>query len=177
MVQWVQFIENRCGENGLWQTGFQYGDWLGLDTEQNGLADARKGATDDYFAANVCFAWSLQILADTAEVLGYREEEHHWRMRRDALIRAFREEYVTPSGRLVSETQTALVLALHFDMVPEEHRARLVNLLVNNIEGHKTHLTTGFIGTPLCLSGSVGLRLPRDGGSPAVTGEFPQLAV
>lgn len=177
MVQWVQFIENRCGENGLWQTGFQYGDWLGLDTEQNGLADARKGATDDYFAANVCFAWSLQILADTAEVLGYREEEHHWRMRRDALIRAFREEYVTPSGRLESETQTALVLALHFDMVPEEHRARLVNLLVNNIEGHKTHLTTGFIGTPLCLSGSVGLRLPRDGGSPAVTGEFPQLAV
>lgn len=153
MVQWIQFIENRCGENGLWQTGFQYGDWLGLDTEQNGLADARKGATDDYFAANVCFAWSLQILADTAEVLGYREEEHHWRMRRDALIRAFREEYVTPSGRLVSETQTALVLALHFDMVPEENRARLVNLLVNNIEGHKTHLTTGFIGTPFaCLT-------------------------
>lgn len=117
------------------------------------MADARKGATDDYFAANVCFACSLQILADTAEVLGYREEEHHWRMRRDALIRAFREEYVTPSGRLVSETQTALVLALHFDMVPEEHRARLVNLLVNNIEGHKTHLTTGFIGTPFaCLT-------------------------
>ncbi|HIZ49218.1 MAG TPA: glycoside hydrolase family 78 protein [Candidatus Gemmiger excrementavium] len=153
MVQWVEFIETRCEETGLWKKGFQYGDWLGLDTEQNGLADERKGATDDYFAANVCFAWSLQILADTAGVLGYAEEERRWRMRRDALIRAFREEYVTPSGRLVSETQTALVLALHFGMVPEEHRPRLIGLLVNNIEAHKTHLTTGFIGTPFaCLA-------------------------
>lgn len=153
MVHWVQFVERRCGENGLWQTGFQYGDWLGLDTEQNGLADARKGATDDYFAANVCFAWSLQILADAAGVLGYTEEERRWRMRRDALIKAFREEYVTPSGRLVSETQTALVLALYFGMVPEEHRPRLIDLLVNNIEAHKTHLTTGFIGTPFaCMA-------------------------
>ncbi len=153
MVQWVQFIETRCGGTGLWQKGFQYGDWLGLDTEQNGLADERKGATDDYFAANVCFAWSLQILADTAKVLGKTEDERRWRLRRDALIKAFREEYVTSTGRLVSETQTALVLALHFGMVPEAHRERLVNMLVNNIEAHKTHLTTGFIGTPFaCLA-------------------------
>lgn len=153
MVQWVQFIETRCGETGLWQKGFQYGDWLGLDTEQNGLADERKGATDDYFAANVCFAWSLQILADTARVLGKTEEERRWRLRREALVSAFQAEYVTPAGRLVSETQTALVLALHFHMVPEEHRERLVKMLVSNIETHKTHLTTGFIGTPFaCLA-------------------------
>lgn len=153
MVQWVQFIETHCGETGLWQKGFQYGDWLGLDTEQNALADARKGATDDYFAANVCFAWSLQILADTARVLGKTEEERRWRIRREALVKAFRQEYVTPAGRLVSETQTALVLALHFGMVPEEHRERLVKMLVSNIEAHKTHLTTGFIGTPFaCLA-------------------------
>lgn len=153
MVQWVQFIETRCGDNGLWQKGFQYGDWLGLDTEQNGLGDERKGATDDYFAANVCFAWSLQILADTAKVLGKAEEERRWRLRREALVKAFRAEYVTPAGRLVSETQTALVLALYFDMVPAEQRERLLGILTNNIDAHKTHLTTGFIGTPFaCLA-------------------------
>lgn len=153
MVRWVEFIETHCGETGLWQKGFQYGDWLGLDTEQNALTDERKGATDDYFAANVCFAWSLQILADTARVLGKTEEERRWRIRRDSLIKAFREEYVTPTGRLVSETQTALVLALYFDMVPAEQRSRLIKMLVNNIDAHKTHLTTGFIGTPFaCLA-------------------------
>ena len=125
MKHWVEFIESQCGENGLWQTGFQYGDWLGLDAEANALCDERKGATDDYFTANVCFAWSLQILADTAAVLQYTEDARRWSRRREELVRAFRTEYVTPTGRLVSETQTALILALHFDMVPDEFRPRL----------------------------------------------------
>lgn len=153
MKHWVGFIESQCGENGLWQTGFQYGDWLGLDAEANGLSNDRKGATDDYFVANVCFAWSLQILADSAGVLHYTEEEHRWRQRRQTLIEAFRAEYVTPAGRLVSETQTALILALHFDMVPEQFRPRLIAALERNIGAHKTHLVTGFVGTPFaCLT-------------------------
>ena len=153
MKHWVEFIESQCGENGLWQTGFQYGDWLGLDAEANALGDERKGATDDYFAANVCFAWSLQILADTAAVLQYAEEARRWSRRREELVRAFRAEYVTPTGRLVSETQTALILALHFHMVPDEFRPRLLDALEKNIGAHKTHLLTGFIGTPFaCLT-------------------------
>ena len=153
MKHWVEFIESQCGENGLWQTGFQYGDWLGLDAEANALGDERKGATDDYFTANVCFAWSLQILADTAAVLQYTEDARRWSRRREELVRAFRAEYVTPTGRLVSETQTALILALHFDMVPDEFRPRLLDALEKNIGAHKTHLLTGFIGTPFaCLT-------------------------
>ena len=153
MKHWVNFIESQCGENGLWQTGFQYGDWLGLDAEHTDMSDERKGATDDYFVANVCFAWSLQILADTAHVLNNAAEEHHWRQRREALVRAFRDEYVTPAGRLVSETQTGLILALHFDMVPGEARPRLLATLEKNIGAHKTHLLTGFVGTPFaCLT-------------------------
>ncbi len=35
---------------------------------------------------------------------------------------AFVKEYLTPSGRLVSGTQTAYVLALQFDMLPENLR-------------------------------------------------------
>ena len=153
MKHWVEFIESQCGENGLWQTGFQYGDWLGLDAEANALGDERKGATDDYFTANVCFTWSLQILADTNAVLQYTEDARRWSRRREELVRAFRAEYVTPTGRLVSETQTALILALHFDMVPDEFRPRLLDALEKNIGAHKTHLLTGFIGTPFaCLT-------------------------
>lgn len=153
MKHWVEFIESQCGENGLWQTGFQYGDWLGLDAEANALGDERKGATDDYFTANVCFTWSLQILADTDAVLQYTEDARRWSRRREELVRAFRAEYVTPTGRLVSETQTALILALHFDMVPDEFRPRLLDALEKNIGAHKTHLLTGFIGTPFaCLT-------------------------
>jgi len=153
MKTWVEYVRGQCGANGLWQTGFQYGDWLGLDSESCGLGDERKGATDDYFAANVCYIRSLEILADSAALLGYREDERRYRDLHDEVRGAFQDEYVTRTGRLVSETQTALTLALHFDMVEPQHRRAVADRLEANIAAHKTHLTTGFIGTPYaCLA-------------------------
>lgn len=64
---------------------------------------------------------------------------------------AFVKEYLTPNGRLVSGTQTAYVLALQFDMLPENLRKQTVDKLVENIKNYGNHLTTGFLGTPyLC---------------------------
>ena len=152
MKMWVDFIARQCGENGLWQTGFQYGDWLGLDTESNGLADERKGATDDYFVANACYLWSLKILSDSAALLGQNEDESDYRQKYRQVLESFREEYVTKTGRLVSETQTALTLALQLGLVEEKHKSAIAQRLAQNIKAHKTHLTTGFVGTPyLCL--------------------------
>ena len=153
MKTWVDYVTRQCGENGLWQTGFQYGDWLGLDSESNGLAEERKGATDDYFAANACYLWSLQIMADTARALGKPEDEKAYCALRERVLAAFRDEYVTRTGRLVSETQTAMTLALHFGLAEERFRSAIADRLESNITEHKTHLTTGFIGTPyLCLA-------------------------
>src|SRR5690606_23765440 len=65
--------------------------------------------------------------------------------------KAFLNEYVTPSGRLMSDTQTAYVLALQFDVLPENKRTQAAEYLVENIRKYKNHLTTGFLGTPyLC---------------------------
>jgi len=61
---------------------------------------------------------------------------------------AFNKEYVTSNGRLVSSTQTAYVLALNFDMLPENLRQPTAQRLVDNIKSYGTHLTTGFLGTP-----------------------------
>ncbi len=69
------------------------------------------------------------------------------------MLSAFRDEYITKTGRLVSETQTAMTLALHFGLAEEQFKAAIAGRLGNNIAAHKTHLTTGFIGTPyLCLA-------------------------
>ena len=52
---------------------------------------------------------------------------------------------------LVSGTQTAYVLALNFDMLPESHRAEAAERLADNVKSYDNHLTTGFLGTPyLC---------------------------
>jgi alpha-L-rhamnosidase len=153
MRTWVEFVRSKCGENGLWQTGFQYGDWLGLDAEMNGLGDERKGATDDYFVANACYLWTLDIMAKTAELLGNQEDGSVYRRLYEQVLSSFRDEYVTKTGRLVSETQTAMTLALHFRLVEDRFREGIAERLEQNIAAHKTHLTTGFIGTPyLCLA-------------------------
>lgn len=153
MKMWVDYITSQCNEAGLWQSGFQYGDWLGLDAEMNALGDSRKGATDDYFTANACYLWSLKIIADSARVLGRNDEEKKYTELREKVLAAFRDEYVSKTGRLVCETQTAMILALYLDLVEEKHRKRIADALKANIEAHKTHLITGFIGTPYaCLT-------------------------
>jgi alpha-L-rhamnosidase len=64
---------------------------------------------------------------------------------------AFNDEFVTPSGRVGPNTQTAYVLALHFDLLPESMRPLAVERLVEEIRRGHYHLTTGFVGTPyLC---------------------------
>lgn len=148
MKGWVEYITERCGSNGLWQTGFQYGDWLALDKEEG--AD-RTGATDKYLVANAYYAYSTDIVRKTAKILNKTKDTEKYDELYKKIKKAFNEEYITPTGRMVSETQTGCVLALHFDLAEENYRNRILDSLKTNIANHKNHLTTGFVGTPyLC---------------------------
>jgi len=49
---------------------------------------------------------------------------------------------------LFTPTQTAYVLALHFDLLPEKLRPLAVAELVADIERRHLHLSTGFVGSP-----------------------------
>ena len=148
MHEWVDYIKNQCGENGLWQTGYQYGDWLALDKEES--AD-RTGATDKYMIANAYYLYVTDLVRQTAEILGFAEEERTYRKLYDTTLEAFRQEYYTKTGRIVSETQTGAILSLYFHLAREKDRERILQTLKTNIENHKNHLATGFVGTPyLC---------------------------
>lgn len=145
MHEWVDYIRNQCGENGLWQTGFQYGDWLALDKEES--AD-RTGATDKYMIANAYYLYVTEIVRKTAEILGLDEDAAKYEKLYNETLEAFREEYYTSTGRIVSETQTGAILSLYFNLAREKDRERILNTLITNIENHKNHLSTGFVGTP-----------------------------
>lgn len=148
MHEWVDYIKSQCGANGLWQTGFQYGDWLALDKEES--AD-RTGATDKYMIANAYYLYVTDLVRQTAEVLGFAEEAEKYQKLYDTTLEAFRQEYYTSTGRIVSETQTGAILSLYFNLAREKDRERILQTLKTNIENHKNHLATGFVGTPyLC---------------------------
>ena len=70
------------------------------------------------------------------------------------LKKAFNQEFVTPKGRLVSETQTAYSLAISFGLLPKDQTAVVAEFLAADVT-KMGHLTTGFVGTPPSLSCSV----------------------
>ncbi|MDO4648802.1 MAG: family 78 glycoside hydrolase catalytic domain [Eubacteriales bacterium] len=153
MKAWVDYMHAHASENGLWQTGFQYGDWLALDIE-SGSTD-RTGGTDKYLVANAYYAHSAKLLCKAAHELGYAEEEEKYTALYEKIVDAINEEFITRTGRIVSETQTACVLMLYFDLAKPEYRDKIRTTLEANIGAHHGHLTTGFVGTPYlchCLS-------------------------
>ncbi|MDM1294448.1 family 78 glycoside hydrolase catalytic domain [Sphingobacterium sp. N143] len=148
MQKWVDYISAVATKN-LWNTGFHFGDWLFY--RPNDDNDGRAAVTDKYLIAQTFYAHSTQLLINAAKVLGKQEDVSRYTALLAEIKAAFVKEYMTATGRLVSGTQTAYVLALQFDMLPEELRASCADRLVANIRDYGNHLTTGFLGTPyLC---------------------------
>ncbi|MBL0740300.1 glycoside hydrolase family 78 protein [Chryseolinea lacunae] len=148
MKAWVGFMEKNS-TNNLWNKGFHFGDWLFY--RPNDDTDGRSAVTDKYLIAQCFFANSTQIMANTAKVLGKEDDAKRYTESLKKIKDAFVQEYMTPNGRLVAGTQTAYVLALNFDMLPENLRAQAADRLAQNVKDYGNHLTTGFLGTPyLC---------------------------
>jgi len=145
MKGWVNFMAGHSRDY-LWNTGFHFGDWLFYRPADDN--DGRSAVTDKYLIAQCFFAHSTQLLINAARVLNKQEDVKQYTELLSHVKEAFLKEYVTASGRLVSGTQTAYVLALQFDMLPESLRAQAAERLAINIKDYSDHLTTGFLGTP-----------------------------
>jgi alpha-L-rhamnosidase len=145
MKAWVEYIRARETQKHLWQSGFQYADWLALDKEEG---ESRTGSTDVYLIATAFYAYSTQLVCEAAKILGYEDDYEEYHQLYQQIREGFNEEYITKTGRMVSETQTACVLALYMNLAKDEYKARIMQSLATNLANHKNHLTTGFVGTP-----------------------------
>ena len=148
MKAWVDYMQSKS-KNNLWNTGFHFGDWLFYRPFDDN--DGRSAVTDKYLIAQCFYAYSTELLIKAAKVLGKSDDVTTYTALLASIRDAFVKEYLTPNGRLVSNTQTAYVLALNFDMLPESQRAAAAQRLADNVKSYGNHLTTGFLGTPyLC---------------------------
>ncbi|MBB6674935.1 alpha-L-rhamnosidase [Cohnella nanjingensis] len=149
MKAWVGYIRAQGDQPYLWNTGFHFGDWLGLDAKENSYI----GATPRDLIATAFYAYSTRLVRDAAVVLGLADDARLYTALHARIVAAFREEFVTPSGRLAAPTQTAHVLALTFGLVEGAERERVAKDLNQLVVDQEYHLTTGFVGTPyLCFA-------------------------
>jgi alpha-L-rhamnosidase len=145
MKAWVDYMTAQSKDD-LWNTGFHFGDWLFFSVNDD--RDGRSAITFKPLIQQCFWAHSTQLLINAANVLGKREDVLLYTKLLDRIKSAFGREYMTPNGGLMSASQTAYVLALQFDMLPQGLRTQAAKRLVDNIRSYDTHHTTGFLGTP-----------------------------
>jgi alpha-L-rhamnosidase len=117
-----------------------YGDWLsqGENTPKDLIGTA-------YFAYSTSLvAKSYQVIGDTANAVKYQQLF-------EQIKAAFDQRYVTADGQLQGGTQSDYAMALRFDLLPENLKAKAGQYLADDVTAHHDHLTTGFIGVSYLL--------------------------
>ncbi len=147
MKAWVEYVRRQAGPGLVWRGGDHFGDWLAFAPD---APDEPGPTTGKDLVATAFFARSTDLLGRAARVLGRETEAREYATLATAIRAAFVREFVTPAGRVGESTQTAYVLALEFDLLPEALRPEAARRLAEDVR-QRGHLTTGFLGTPyLC---------------------------
>jgi len=133
--------------SGLWDTGFQFGDWLDPDAPAD---DPGKAKTPAEVVATASAFRTADIMAEVARVLGAREDESEFAALRDRIGAAFREHYVD-DGVVRSDSQTAYALAIAFGLLDDDERQAAGDRLAELVRAAGHGIRTGFAGTPFLL--------------------------
>ena len=126
-------------ENYIRKVG-AYGDWLSIDES------TRIDVTNTAYCVYV-----FDIMHKAALLTGHDSDALHFAESAANYREAWNSKYVKSKGVLRSDTQTSYLVALAFEIVPEEDRQLYADTLNEKILKNCTRLTTGFIGCPLLL--------------------------
>lgn len=142
MCRWIDY-QVETSRNFIC-TPTSYGDWLATDAVKPAWAP-----TPCELVGTAYFAYAAELMSRTAQILGRHADVSRFAAIRKNVVDAFNKEFVTPSGRVVGDTQTGYLLALGFDLLPPERREAAGHYLVQTLARRNYHLSTGFVGTPL----------------------------
>jgi alpha-L-rhamnosidase len=144
MAAHVRRVESLLSPTGLWDQGFQFGDWLDptAPPENPILAKADNGVV-----ATACLYRSASLVAQAAALLG-REDQGYFEDLARRTRAAFNEHYVDDEGRITSDAVTVYALAIAFGLLDEGHRRLAGERLAQLVAEGGYHIQTGFAGTP-----------------------------
>jgi alpha-L-rhamnosidase len=143
MTKWLDWIEQH-NPDGLrtHDLGNNYGDWLCIPSDTT----FRTHSPMKNLLATAYWADNAARMARMAGEIGHEVEAKRFQAMFEKVRTAFQKKFLCEDGRLTVETQTAYLLALAFNLLPDNVRARAAEHLVENIKSLDWHLSTGFIG-------------------------------
>lgn len=147
MRAWVDRGIDR-GPDGLWNFDrWQLGDWLdpGAPPEDPG-----NGRTDGVLVADAYLVHVTSVLAKICSILGKHELSSKYQRDAKELKERFQHKYITPAGNLMANTQTAISLAVCFDLYAQAEQVGLASAQLDKlVRMARFRIATGFAGTPL----------------------------
>jgi alpha-L-rhamnosidase len=146
MSAWVDGLVGFRGDRIIWDDGWQFGDWLDPSAPSDNPA---AGKTDRTLVAGAYFARSAALVSEAAKILGKHEEALRYGNVAARVRHAFQREFVTPAGRVASDSQTAYAMAIAFDLLEPEQRPVAGQRLADLVRDAHSHIGTGFVGAPL----------------------------
>jgi len=146
MASHTRRVEGLLSSTGLWDSGFQFGDWLDPDAapDQPWAAKADTGVV-----ATACMYRTARITAQAAGLLGKPDDEAYFEALAARVRASFAEHYVAADGTIRSDCTTVYALAIAFDVLPTpELRGFAGNRLAELVRDNGYRVSTGFAGTP-----------------------------
>jgi alpha-L-rhamnosidase len=145
MVLHLESVERALSPSGLWDQGFQFGDWLDPDAPPEAAADAK---ADKAVVATACLIRSARFAAETARLIGEAEGAARWQALAERTLAAFTAEYVGADGIIRSDCATVYALAIAFDLLEPATREKAAQRLAEVVREAEYKVSTGFAGTP-----------------------------
>ena len=145
MAAHVRRVASKVSPTGLWDTGFQFGDWLDPTAPPE---DAARAKADPGVVATACLVRSADLVAESARLLGRDEDATFFADLAARTRAAFVEHYVLDDGTLRSDAVPVYALAIVFGVLDEAQTARAGDRLAALVAEGGHHIQTGFAGTP-----------------------------
>lgn len=135
----------------LWNTGFQYGDWLMPSIVISGGSIFAVVQETGHIVATLMYAITTRIMSNVCRILGDERLSAKYSDLNANIRKAFLLEYEVEDGLLCKDYQGIYVLALEADVFPAEKKQKAVRHLVELIEKNNNRLDTGFLSVPYLL--------------------------
>jgi alpha-L-rhamnosidase len=140
MKRYVAYLATRAQGDIV---DYGLGDWYDIGPNPPGpsqLTPIALTATAIYLEDNLA-------LARIAARLGHEEDARRYSEAADRIRGAFNRRFLDPArGSYASGSQTAQAMPLVLGLVPEEHRARVLDALVHDVRAHGNGPTAGDVG-------------------------------
>ncbi|MEZ0326542.1 MAG: family 78 glycoside hydrolase catalytic domain [Fimbriimonas sp.] len=140
MVRFMDYLESTANDHIRCYPDYEgfkgFGDWLSIKAE-----------TPQDLIGTAFLAYDADLMSRIAGILGKQDDQDRYAKLFETVKAAFQKRYVTPDGLVTPQTQTAYLLALHFNLLPERQREVAAKELVADMKKRGWHLSAGFVGS------------------------------